>query len=90
MSDPIDAIKALMQNRGRTRRHLMPAFGGLSSRMAEVMNYKRPLSLSQIRCLVFNYGMDAEVMIKWYPTEMQRNPPVDVYEVVRQTGRSVR
>lgn len=31
-----------------------------------------------IRCLVFNYGMDAEKMIKWYPTIMQPKEPVNV------------
>ncbi len=83
MTDPIQAIEALMQNRGWTRRHLLPAFGGSRSHMCEALNRKRPLSLSQIRCLVFNYGLDAEVMIKWYPTTMQPHQPVDAFEVVR-------
>jgi antitoxin component HigA of HigAB toxin-antitoxin module len=86
MSDPINAIEELMRQRGWTRRHLLPAFGGLSSRVSEAMARKRPLSLSQIRCLIVNYGMDAEVMIKWYPTKMQPEPPVDVFEAIRKTG----
>lgn len=86
VSDPIEAIEKLMERRGWTRQHLMPAFGGLSSRMAEAMNRKRPLSLSQIRCLVFNYGLNAEVMIQWYPTEAQPLRPTDVFEVIRNAG----
>lgn len=70
MDDPITAIEQLMKVRGWDRRHLLPVFG-TSARTSEVMSRKRPLSIAHIRCLVFNYGMDADVMIQWYPTDQQ-------------------
>jgi HTH-type transcriptional regulator/antitoxin HigA len=73
MGDPIDAIEAMMKERGWTRRDLIPAFGH-SGHASEVMSRKRPLSLGMIRCLVINYKMDAETMIQWYPTEQVPDP----------------
>jgi hypothetical protein len=80
-----------MDQRGWDRRYLLPAFGGSSSRMSEAMTRKRPLSISQIRCLVFNYGMNADDMIRWYPTEMQPTEPVNVFAVINDMqNKSVR
>lgn len=70
MSDPVDAIEKMLKERGWTRRHLIAVFA-TTARTSEIMNRKRPLTLSMIRCLVFNYGMNAEAMIEWYPTEQQ-------------------
>lgn len=68
--DPVTVIEAMLEKKGWSRRHLLPAMG-TTARISEIMNRKRPLSLGMIRCLVFNYGMDADVLIKWYPTEQQ-------------------
>lgn len=48
--DPIDAIKFRMEQMGLTRRDLEPLLGG-RSRVSEVMNRKRGLSINQIRNL---------------------------------------
>jgi HTH-type transcriptional regulator/antitoxin HigA len=76
MADPIDEIERFLKRKGWTRRHLMPAFGD-RGRVSEIMNRKRPLSIGMIRVLVFNYGLDAEKMIQWYPTEMKPEKPVN-------------
>jgi len=78
MADPIDEIEKFLTRKGWTRRHLMAAFG-TTARISEIMNRKRPLSISMIRVLVFNYGMDAEKMIQWYPTDMQPVEPGNVF-----------
>lgn len=78
MRDPVDAIEALLRERKWCRRHLLPVFG-TSARISEVLNRKRPLTLGHIRVLVFNYGMDAETMIQWYPTEQQQEQRESVF-----------
>lgn len=88
MSDPITAINDMLRERGWERRHLLPAFGGSGSRMSDALNRKRPLSISTIRCLVFNYGMDAAAMIAWYPTEMQPVERLCIYEEIASKDKS--
>jgi HTH-type transcriptional regulator/antitoxin HigA len=78
VSDPIDAIETMLAERNWTSRHLMAALG-TTGKISEIMNRKRPLSIGMIRCLVFNYGMNAETMIKWYPTKQQPDEPVNVF-----------
>jgi HTH-type transcriptional regulator/antitoxin HigA len=85
MGDPIDAIEAMLKARGWTRRHLMAAFG-TTARISEIMNRKRPLSIGMIRCLVFNFGMDADVMIQWYPTERQPRQPANPFDVLLEVA----
>lgn len=80
--DPIDHIQKLLVDRGWKPRDLLPAFGGCRGRMSEALNRKRPLSLSQIRCLVFNYGMKAHDLIPWYPTTQQPEEPFNIFDVV--------
>jgi antitoxin component HigA of HigAB toxin-antitoxin module len=86
VKDPIEAIEKLLEKRGWTRRYLEPALGS-RSKVSEVMNRKRPLSISMIRCLVFNYRMDAKTMIQWYPTEMQPVEPVGIHEAIVRAQR---
>lgn len=69
-NDPIAKIEKMLHDRNWERRHLYPAMGS-SARTSEILNRIRPLTLSMIRCLVFNYGMKAEDLISWYPTQMQ-------------------
>ena len=49
-SDPIEAIKFLMEQQGLTPRDLEP-FLGSSGRVSEVLNRKRKLSLAMIKRL---------------------------------------
>ena len=61
--DPIDAIRFRMEQQGLTRRDL-EAIIGTRTRIAEVLNRKRPLSINMIRRLHDRLGIPAEVLIR--------------------------
>ena len=49
-SDPVEAIKFLMEQKGLTRKDLQPFIGG-TGRVSEILNRKRTLTLSMIKRL---------------------------------------
>ena len=61
--DPVEAIKFRMEQQGLTRRDLQP-FIGTRTRVAEVLNRKRSLSITMIRRLHQGLGISAEVLIR--------------------------
>lgn len=61
--DPIEAIKFRMEQQGLTRKDLEPLIG-TRTRVAEVLNRKRSLSISMIRRLHDHLGISAEVLIR--------------------------
>jgi len=61
--DPIEAIKFRMEQRGLTRKDLEPLIG-TRTRVAEVLNRKRNLSIEMIRRLHGALGISAEVLIR--------------------------
>ena len=61
--DPIEAIKFRMEQQGLTRKDLEPLIG-TRTRISEVLNGKRALSIAMIRKLVEKLGIPAEVLIK--------------------------
>src|SRR3990170_4093637 len=61
--DPIEAIKFRMQQQGLTRRDLEEIIG-TRTRIAEVLNRKRGLSIGMIRRLHKRLGISAEVLIR--------------------------
>jgi HTH-type transcriptional regulator/antitoxin HigA len=61
--DPIEAIKFRMDQQGLTRRDL-EALIGTRTRIAEVLNGKRGLSIGMIRRLHERLGISAEVLIR--------------------------
>lgn len=61
--DPIEAIKFRMEQQGLTRRDLEPLIG-TRTRVAEVLNRKRSLSIAMIRRLHQALGISAEVLIR--------------------------
>jgi HTH-type transcriptional regulator/antitoxin HigA len=63
--DPIEAIRYYMESRGLVRRDLEPYIGS-RARVSEVLNRKRPLSLTMIRRLNKGLGIPADVLIKPY------------------------
>jgi HTH-type transcriptional regulator/antitoxin HigA len=63
--DPIEAIFYYLESRGLTRKDL-ETFIGSRSRVSEVINRKRPLSIEMIRRLHEKLGIPAEVLIKPY------------------------
>jgi HTH-type transcriptional regulator/antitoxin HigA len=61
--DPIEAIKFRMEQQGLSRKDLEPLIG-TRTRVAEVLNRKRNLSIEMIRRLHDSLGISAEVLIR--------------------------
>ena len=61
--DPIEAIKFRMEQQGLTRKDLEPIIG-TRTRVAEVLNRKRGLSIDMIRRLHERLGISADVLIR--------------------------
>lgn len=61
--DPIEAIKFRMEQQGLTRRDLEPLIG-TRTRVAEVLNRRRNLSLAMIRRLHDRLGIPGDVLIR--------------------------
>jgi HTH-type transcriptional regulator / antitoxin HigA len=61
--DPVQAIEFRMEQMGLTRKDLEPLIGK-RWRVSEVLNKKRPLSLTMIRRLSEKLGIPAEVLIR--------------------------
>jgi len=61
--DPIEAIKFRMEQQGLTRKDLEPLIG-TRTRVADVLNRKRNLSIGMIRRLHQRFGISAEVLIR--------------------------
>lgn len=69
LPDPVEAIKFRMEQEGLTRKELAKYLGS-QSRVSEVLNRKRPLSLAMIRALHKRLGIPAEVLLR----EPRREP----------------
>ena len=67
--DPIEAIKFRMEQQGLTRKDLERLLG-TCTRVSEVLNRKRNLSIAMIRRLHEELGISAEVLIR--PTRDDR------------------
>ncbi|MFZ7113099.1 MAG: transcriptional regulator [Desulfatiglandales bacterium] len=63
MPDPIAAVKFRMEQQGLTQQDLVP-FIGNRSKVSEVLNRKRPLTLSMMRGLNKGLGIPAEVLMQ--------------------------
>ena len=61
--DPIEAIKFRMEQQGLTRKDLEEIIG-TRTRIAEVLNRKRSLSIAMIRRLHDRLGISADVLIR--------------------------
>jgi HTH-type transcriptional regulator / antitoxin HigA len=61
--DPVEAIKFRMEQQGLSRKDLEPIIG-TRTRVAEVLNRKRSLSIGMIRRLHDRLGISAEVLIR--------------------------
>jgi HTH-type transcriptional regulator / antitoxin HigA len=62
--DPIEAIKIKMEEEGLKRKDLAPFFGS-SSRVSEVLNRKRPLTLEMIKKIHQGLGISAETLLAY-------------------------
>jgi HTH-type transcriptional regulator/antitoxin HigA len=63
LPNPIDAIKYRMEHQNLSPRDLIPYLGS-RSKVSEILNEKRPLTLAMIRALHFNLGIPAEVLLQ--------------------------
>lgn len=72
LPDPVEAIKFRMEQEGLTRKDMIKYLGS-QSKVSEVLNYKRPLSLTMIRALNVGLNIPAEVLIQ--RPEPQTLPP---------------
>ncbi|MCK5695263.1 MAG: ImmA/IrrE family metallo-endopeptidase [Desulfobacula sp.] len=63
LPDPIDAIKFRMEQLGINQQGLVP-FIGSRSKVSEVLNKKRPLTLSMMRSLHLNFEIPAEIFLQ--------------------------
>ncbi|MBU4374764.1 MAG: hypothetical protein KJ714_10115 [Euryarchaeota archaeon] len=63
LPDPVEAIKFRMDQLGLTRKDLIPYIGS-QSKVSEVLNGKRPLSLSMIRALQQGLEIPIEVLLQ--------------------------
>lgn len=61
--DPVEAIKFRMEQQGMTRKDLEEIIG-TRTRVAEILNRKRSLSIRMIRRLHDRLGISAEVLIQ--------------------------
>ena len=75
--DPIDAIKARMENSGRSRKDF-EAIVGSSGRASEILTRKRGLTLPMIWRLVVEWKMPADLLVRPYPLA-PRTPRVRQY-----------
>ena len=65
LPDPIEAIKFRMEQLGYKQKDLADAIG-LKSRVSEILNRKRKLTIEMIRKLNLTLGIPTEVLIKEY------------------------
>ena len=60
--DPVEYLKYLMESRDMSRSELAEYLGG-KSRVSEVLNRKRELSLNMIKNLHFKLGISADLLL---------------------------
>ena len=63
LPDPIEAIKFRMEQLGLERKDLI-SYMGSQSKVSEVLNQKKPLSLTMIRALHTGLGIPADVLLQ--------------------------
>lgn len=74
LPDPIDAIKFRMEQLGLNQQGLVP-FIGSRSKVSEVLNKKRPLTLSMMRSLHLNFGIPAEIFLQKAGADFPKDIP---------------
>ncbi len=72
--DPIEMILHIMDARDLTRRDLEP-YLGTRARVSEVLNRRRPLSLTMIRKLQTGLGIPADILVQPYELQAEIRRP---------------
>jgi HTH-type transcriptional regulator/antitoxin HigA len=76
MPDPIEAIKFRMEQLNLNQQALVP-FLGSKSKVSEILNKKRPLSLSMMRALHKGLGIPADILLQ----EQGQNFPEEIPDI---------
>jgi len=71
--DPIDMILHVMDARGLTRRDMEP-YLGTRARVSEILNRRRPLTLTMIRRLQRGLGIPADILVQPYALQPSHRP----------------
>lgn len=79
--DPIEAIKFRMDQQGLTQAD-MRQYIGSASKVSEVLNRKRPLSLSMIRRIHNGLGIPLDVLIQSDATDMEHQHEIDDWKAI--------
>jgi HTH-type transcriptional regulator/antitoxin HigA len=74
MPNPVEAIKFRMEQQGLKQQDLV-TFMGSKSKVSEVLNRKRPLSLSMMRALHKGLGIPAEILLQEEGQDFPENIP---------------
>ncbi len=72
LPDPVAAIRFRMDQQSLTRKDLV-VYIGSASKVSEVLNRKRPLSLAMMRALHAGLGIPAEVLLQGTDRESKPN-----------------
>ncbi|HEY3846152.1 MAG TPA: transcriptional regulator [Acetobacteraceae bacterium] len=89
--EPVAAIKVRMEEKGITRRQLSSKAGIAESKISEVLNYVRPLSLGMIRSLAPILDLPEAVLVPRYPLKgPARRTASGRARSTRQSGTAVR
>jgi HTH-type transcriptional regulator/antitoxin HigA len=75
---PVEAIRFRIEQQGLKPKDLVPYLGS-PSKVSEVLNEKRPLTLSMIRRLHEGLGIPAEVLIAEKPGRLPQEIPVEKF-----------
>ena len=84
--DPIEAIKFRMKQMGLTQKDLTK-FIPAKSKVSEVLNRKRGLSLSMIRAFHSGLGIPANVLVKEFPLSGAKQPAGKMAEPQRKAAK---
>ncbi len=63
LPDPVSAIQFRIEQLGFTPKNLIP-FIGSRSRVSEILNHKRPLTLRMMRAIHKGLGISAEILLQ--------------------------
>jgi HTH-type transcriptional regulator/antitoxin HigA len=87
LPDPIDAIEHCIESRGLTHRDLVPYLGS-PSRVSEIVNRRRPLTLQMIRNLEEGLGIPASILVQKYDLSVAKEAKAERPSAKRERGNA--
>ena len=87
---PVEALKFRMEQQGLTQKDLVPYIGS-RSKVSEILNRKRPLTLSMMRALSKNLGIPAEVLLRENTEILEDDSNIDwqKFPIAEMTNRNL-